>query len=79
MAEIYRSGLVRVHFTAEQKPGQQSNGHPYPNVEWMIDGGVLFMRLAEVRRTREKPWDFIFSPSKWSHIEPSDGIEPGDN
>ena len=68
MAEIQRNTL-RVHFTqAELTDGLLETGHPYPNVEWRVEGGVLFMRFAGDSKTG-KLWDYIFSPAKWSWIE----------
>ncbi|MHA7664470.1 hypothetical protein [Mycolicibacterium sp. HS_4_1] len=65
MAETGR-GTVRVHFTKEGlSEGLLETGHPYPGVEWKIDGGVLFMKFIGNDGPR---WDFIFGPSKWMSV-----------
>ncbi|MDF3283369.1 hypothetical protein [Gordonia sp. N1V] len=61
---------LRVHFIkAELTDGLLEDGHPYPDVEWTIEGGVLFMRFAGGSEQTGKLWDLIFSPAKWSRIE----------
>lgn len=48
--------------------GLLETGHPYPDVIWKVEGGVLFMRFASSNQG-ENSWDYIFSPSKWAWIE----------
>jgi hypothetical protein len=63
-------GSVRVYFTEEgrARSGLLETGHPYPNVEWTIDGGTLFMKFTG-GSTSGNQWDYIFGPSKWLSIE----------